>query len=115
MQDLTRVEFRKIRENKSSGLCTWELQNMDEHFRLLSDIVREEGWGESILDTSRNGRINAKGRFTFHSGGATMWLIWTFWVVLLMGGAQPYLKTSMGCMYRESSGSRITPISSCLE
>lgn len=69
MQDITRVEFRKIRENKSSGLCTWELQNMDEHFRLLSDIVREEGWGESILDTSRNGRINAKGRFTFHSGG----------------------------------------------
>jgi hypothetical protein len=69
MQDITTVEFRKIYENKSSGLCTWELQNMDEHFRLLSDIVREQGWGESILDTARNGRINAKGKFTFRSGG----------------------------------------------
>ena len=69
MQDITTVEFRKIYENKSTGLCTWELQNMDEHFRLLSDIVREEGWGESILDTARSGRINAKGKFTFHSGG----------------------------------------------
>lgn len=69
MQDITTVEFRKIYENKSTGLCTWELQNMDEHFRLLSDIVREEGWGESILDTARNGRINAKGKFTFRSGG----------------------------------------------
>lgn len=69
MQDITTVEFRKIYENKSTGLCTWELQNMDEHFRLLSDIVREQGWGESILDTARNGRINAKGKFTFRSGG----------------------------------------------
>ena len=69
MQDITTVEFRKIYENKSTGLCTWELQNMDEHFRLLSDIVREEGWGDSILDTARNGRINAKRRFTFRSGG----------------------------------------------
>lgn len=71
MQDTTTIEFRKIYENKSTGLCTWELQNMDEHFRLLSDIVREEGWGESILDTARNGRINkkGKGKFTFHSGG----------------------------------------------
>ena len=69
MRDITVVKFRKIYENKSSGLCTWELQNMDEHFRLLSDIVREEGWGESILDTARNGRINAKRRFTFRSGG----------------------------------------------
>lgn len=69
MQGTTTVEFRKIYENPSTGLCTWELQNMDEHFRLLSDIVREQGWGESILDTARNGRINAKGRFTFRSGG----------------------------------------------
>lgn len=71
MRDITVVKFRKIYENKSSGLCTWELQNMDEHFRLLSDIVREQGWGESILDTARNGRINkkGKGKFTFHSGG----------------------------------------------
>ena len=69
MQDITTVEFRKIYENPSTGLCTWELQNMDEHFRLLSDIVREQGWGDSILDTARNGRINAKGKFTFRSGG----------------------------------------------
>lgn len=116
MQDITTVEFRKIYENKSTGLCTWELQNMDEHFRLLSDIVREEGWGDSILDTARNGRINAKRRFTFRSGGAMMLLIWTFWMVSVMGGVQPYLKTSMGCMCRGSAESRITPpIGSCLE
>lgn len=115
MQGTTTVEFRKIYENPSTGLCTWELQNMNEHFRLLSDIVREEGWGESILDTARNGRINAKGKFTFRSGGDMMWLIWTFWMVSVMGVAQLYLKTSMGCMCRGSSGSRITPIGSCLE
>ena len=105
MQGTTTVEFRKIYENPSTGLCTWELQNMDEHFRLLSDIVREEGWGESILDTARSGRINAKGKFTFHSGGAMMWLTWISWMVLVMEGVQQYLKTSTGFMCGGSSRS----------
>ena len=30
-------------------------------------------------------------------------------MVSVMGGVQPYLKTSMGCMCRGSAGSRITP------
>lgn len=62
------IKFRRIYENPMTGLSTWELQNM-EYLDLLSKIVQEEGWGKDILSIARNGRINAKGRFTFHSGG----------------------------------------------
>lgn len=62
------IKFRRIYENPMTGLCTWELQNM-EYLDLLSKIVQQEGWGKDILSIARNGRINAKGRFTFHSGG----------------------------------------------
>lgn len=41
---------------------------MNEHFQILSNIVRKENWGEDILNVARKGRINVKKRFTFQSG-----------------------------------------------
>ena len=62
------IKFRRIYENPMTGLSTWELQDM-EYLEFLSNIVRKEGSGKDIVSTARNGRINAKNRFTFHSGG----------------------------------------------
>lgn len=63
----TEIKFRRIYENPMTGLSTWELQDM-EHLDLLSNVVRQEGWGEDVVSIARKGRINAKNRFTFHSG-----------------------------------------------
>ena len=46
------IKFRRIYENPMTGLSTWELQDM-EYLEFLSNIVREEGWGEDIVSTAR--------------------------------------------------------------
>ena len=46
------IKFRRIYENPMTGLCTWELQDM-EYLEFLSNIVRKEGWGKFTAEYSR--------------------------------------------------------------